>query len=141
MSDPKLDSLESKLAVAEFDVRNLRIELNLALKRELKALHERDEARAEVERLRDVVETLEEDFARRQAAHRCATWDDGQGKCECNNLARTVAERQREACAKWLLSGIRRGFERDGFGPDEVELAEQIIRVCRATPLVTDGSK
>lgn len=88
---------------------------------------ERDEARAEVERLRDMVESLEADFARRQAAHRCATWDDGQGKCECNNLARTVAERQREACAASIRCDEAR-----------CPCHENARTSVRATPLVTE---
>lgn len=113
MSEPKLDSLESKLAVAEFDVGNLRIELNLALKRELKAIHERDELRAEVERLSKLENSLP---ASLRDAHVVVE--------KLRARLRTVAERQREACAYHMIQ--------------EQDYSAQ---ACRRAPLVTEGDE
>lgn len=88
---------------------------------------ERDEARAEVERLTAVNERLKADLVSQREGRASALRD--------------VAERQREACALWLMDAARKGLEQAPFGPDEVELARQIIRICRATPLVTEGGK
>lgn len=83
------------------------------------------------------LESCEEDFRRRQAAHKCATWDDAQKKCECDSLARTTAERQREACAATVDRIVE--LLRSGAGEATPgQRLEQAARMIRATPLVTE---
>ena len=72
---------------------------------------ERDEARAEVERLRASVENLDALYISRTDALR-----------ECEAALRTVAEAQREACAERFYADA---------------MADFIL----ATPLVTEGDK
>jgi hypothetical protein len=86
-------------------------------------LRERDEARAEVKRLRKAKHTSD-----------CLKQSAYNAECVCGadeaqrDLLRTVAERQREACArafKW---------------PSEALAYYQAAEVVRATPLVTDAN-
>lgn len=91
------------------------------------AAHERDEARAEVERLRDGAE--------------CHAARPGEGTYECSferkcpacrlrhaeAALRTVAERQREACSDEVYSC------------KNAQWLAEVAKVVRATPLVTEG--
>ncbi len=96
----------SKILLREGDVEGS-YERQLA-----QAIRERDEARAEVERLKASVENLEALYVSRTDSLR-----------ECEAELRDVAERQREACAK--------GIE-DAFGH------RPAASHVRATPLVTE---
>lgn len=86
-----------------------------------KAEKERDEARAEVARLKASVENLDALYV--------STTDNLR---ECEAELRDVAERQREACALAYLRHPDAG---------EDEMAELYAEVIRATPLVTEEDK
>lgn len=73
---------------------------------------QRDEARAEVERLRGAVEELRNAFIRDA----------------------DVAERQREACAVFIETSNEQASDMERDDLDSVAL-------CRATPLVTEGDE
>lgn len=95
----------------------------------LLALRERNEARAEVERLRASVENLDALYVSRTDALR-----------ECEAALRTVAERQREACAAYLRNRMKEANE-DNLSVDYVRGLRAAVVYADATPLVTEGGK
>lgn len=135
MSEPKLDNLESKLALAEFDVRLLRTELDLALRR-LEEARQRntiaDMQRSEIasmcgtqegeELLASVSRVVRERDAARDEVEGLRELMRAFGSEEAMADARIdVAEQQREACAYYMIQ--------------EQDYSAQ---ACRRTPLVTD---
>lgn len=87
------------------------------------ALHERDEARAEVERLRECGEEL---------------LDEGLVFFYGHERMADVARRQREACAAYLRNRMKEANE-DHLSVDYVRGLRAAVVYADATPLVTEG--
>lgn len=100
-----------------------------------RVVKERDEARAEVERLTKMLDVCSSVHSHNVKLH--------EERKQLREALRTVAERQREACAKSVeaIQLPRRSWEDGEQSIGRYDGIEDAAEKVRATPLVTEGDK